>query len=77
MSDVEPPLRILTPDGRWAIEVSEGEGRFVIRVILDGTLVTDTLQTKDGDKAIHWAHKQMLEALRRQTDEQSGEARRG
>jgi len=65
MSDTEPPLRLLTPDGRWAIEVSESEGQFLIRVILDGTTVTESLSTEDSDKAINWARRQMVEALRR------------
>lgn len=67
MSDVEPPLRLLTPDGRWVIEVSEAEGQFLVRVILDGTTVTESLSTEDSDKAIHWAARQMREAMRRST----------
>ena len=67
MNVVEPPLRLLTPDGRWAIEVSEAEGRFIIRVILDERVVTDSFSTTDSNKAIHWARVQMLEAMRRCT----------
>jgi translation elongation factor EF-G len=66
MSD-EEPLRLVTPDGRWAIEVSQAEdGQFCILVILDGTTTTESLFTDDSEKAITWAHRQMLEALRRQ-----------
>jgi len=62
----EPPLRLLTPDGRWAIEVSQSEdGQFSVLVILDGTTTTESLFTDDGDKAIHWASRQMREAMRR------------
>lgn len=67
MSDIEPPLRLLTPDGRWAIEVSQAEdGQFCVLVILDGKTTTESLFTDDSDKAITWAHRQMLEAMRRQ-----------
>jgi translation elongation factor EF-G len=71
MSDEkEPPLRLLTPDGRWAIEVSQAEnGQFCVLVILDGTTTTESLFTEDSDKAIHWAHRQMLEAMRRSTND--------
>ena len=68
MSDVEkePPLRLLTPDGRWAIEVSEtAEGQFCLVVILDGTTTVESLFTDDSDRAISWAQRQMEEAMRR------------
>jgi translation elongation factor EF-G len=69
-AETEPPLRLLTPDGRWAIEVSETEdGQFCVLVILDGTTTTESLFTVDSDKAINWAHRQMLEALRRSSNE--------
>lgn len=68
MSDAEkePPLRLLTPDGRWAIEVSETpEGQFCLVVILDGTTTVESLFTDDSDRAIAWARRQMEEAMRR------------
>jgi hypothetical protein len=66
MSDAEPPLRLLTPDGRWAIEVSQLEdGQFSVLVILDGATTTESLFTVDSDKAINWAARQMKEAMRR------------
>lgn len=67
MTTPEPPLRLITPDGRWAIEVSQLEdGQFSVLVILDGTTTTESLFTDDSDKAINWASRQMREAMRRQ-----------
>ena len=66
MDDVEPPLRILTPDGRWAIEISQAnDGQFYCAVILDGVTTIESLSTEDGDKAITWTQRQMKEAMRR------------
>ena len=70
MADNELPLRLLTPDGRWSIEVTQLEnGQFSVLVILDGTTTTESLFTDDSDTAIHWAARQMKEAMRRQTNE--------
>lgn len=70
IDEKEPPLRLVTPDGRWSIEVSQSEdGQFSVLVILDGTTTTESLFTDDSDKAIHWAYRQMLEAMRRSTNE--------
>ena len=67
MTEPEPPLRLITPDGRWAIEVSQLEdGQFSVLVILDGKTTTESLFTDDGDKAITWASRQVREAMRRQ-----------
>jgi hypothetical protein len=66
MSDAEPPLRLLTPDGRWVIEVSQLEsGQFSVLVILDGTTTTESLFTDDSTKVLSWAERQMREAMRR------------
>ena len=66
---IEPPLRLLTPDGRWAIDVSETEGRFTATVILDGITIIESLTTDDSDKVITWTSRQMREVMRRQTHE--------
>lgn len=70
MSDeIEAPLRIVTPDGRWAIEVSQAEdGQFCAVVVLDGKTTTESLFTDDSHKLVLWAHRQMKEAMRRNTD---------
>jgi hypothetical protein len=66
MTAPEPPLRLLTPDGRWAIEVSQTEqGQFCVLVILDGAHTMESLLTDDSDKAITWASRQMREVMRR------------
>jgi hypothetical protein len=66
MSDLEPPFRLLTPDGRWAIEVTEDEsGAFVSRVILDGTIETAKLVTPHSRYLLEWTSRQMKEAMRR------------
>ena len=60
------PFRLLTPDGRWAIEVTEKEGEgFTARVILDGKMEIDTFTSDDSRKIILWATKQMREVMRR------------
>jgi len=62
----ESPLRLVTPDGRWAIEVSQAEdGLFCVMVILDGKTTTESMFTDDSNKVIHWASRQMREAMRR------------
>jgi hypothetical protein len=66
MTETEPPLRLVTPDGRWAIEVTQQEdGQFCVLVILDGETTTDSLFTNDSDRVITWAARQMREAMRR------------
>ena len=63
---MEEPFRLLTPDGRWSIEVTQQEeGQFCVLVILDGTTTTESLFTDDSEKVIHWAVRQMKEAMRR------------
>jgi hypothetical protein len=59
MMDVDPPFRLVTPDGRWTIEVTEHEGQFRGIVVLDGDTVTEAMQTADSDTFIRWATKQM------------------
>ena len=70
------PFRLLTPDGRWAIEITEQEdGQFCVLVILDGKTNVESLFTEDSEKVITWAFRQMREAMRRtgeQKNEQSG-----
>lgn len=65
--DAEPPFRLVTPDGRWSIEITEDAGQFRGIVVLDGDTVTDALQTADSDKFVRWTFRQMQEAMRRQT----------
>lgn len=66
--ELEPPLRMLTPDGRWAIEVSQDiNGMFNAVVILDGKTTTESLSTEDSDELINWVALQMKEAMRRVT----------
>lgn len=66
--DIELPMRIVTPDGRWAIEVTQDpDGQFCAAVILDGTTPTESLHTDDSDKLINWCVRQMKEAMRRTT----------
>lgn len=66
MNDVEPPMRLLTPDGRWVIEVSENaEGKFYAKVTLDGAVITDSLATVDSSEIITWVVRQMHEVMRR------------
>jgi len=62
----DEPLRLTTPDGRWAIEVSEDEeGQLCALVILDGVTTTESLQTDDDQRFINWGKRQMEEAMRR------------
>jgi hypothetical protein len=67
MTESELPFRLLTPDGRWAVEVSQPNGKFLVQVILDGTTVTESLETEDSDKVLQWAKRQMREVMRRTT----------
>lgn len=76
MIEVEPPLRMLTPDGRWAIEVSESAGGpFYAAVILDGKTLIDSLSTDSDTEIISWVTRQMHEALRRTNNEQPRKTR--
>ena len=62
----EEPFRLVTPDGRWAIEVSEDEeGQLCAIVVLDGKVTTESLFTDDDQKFINWVKRQMEEAMRR------------
>jgi hypothetical protein len=64
--NADSPFRLLTSDGRWALEVSQlSDGQFQVLVILDGEHTTDSLLTADGDIAINWAYRQMKEVSRR------------
>ena len=66
----ELPFRLLTPDGRWAIEVTQQEdGQFRVLVILDAKTTVESLVTADSEKVISSATRQMKEVLRRQKNE--------
>jgi len=70
MSEVELPFRLVTPDGRWSIEVTQQEdGQFCVLVMLDGKTNVESLFTDDSEKVITWAVRQMREVMRRQTNE--------
>jgi len=65
----QEPFRLRTPDGRWAIEITEqADGQFCVLVILDGATTTESLITNDSEKVITWAFRQMKEAMRRNAD---------
>jgi hypothetical protein len=66
---MEEPFRLLTPDGRWSIEVTQQEdGQFCVLVMLDGKTNVESLFSDDSEKVINWAIRQMREVMRRQTD---------
>ena len=66
---MEEPFRLLTPDGRWSIEVTQQEdGQFCVLVMLDGKMNVESLFTDDSEKVINWAIRQMRIVMRRQTD---------
>lgn len=70
MADKELPFRLLTPDGRWSIEVSQAEdGQFCVLVMFDGKTNVESLFTDDSAKVISWAVRQMKEVMRRQKNE--------
>jgi len=67
--DEQEPFRLLTPDGRWSIEVTQqDDGQFCVLVMLDGKTNVESLFSDDSEKVIHWAIRQMREVMRRQTD---------
>lgn len=67
----ETPLRMVTPDGRWVVEVTQRpDGQFYASVTLDGTHILESLETFDSDKLITWTGRQMRDVMRRQTNEQ-------
>lgn len=66
MSD-DLPFRLVTPDGRWVIQLTEEGGQFSLLLILDGQNVVESLTTDDSDKVIARAQRYMRDALKRTT----------
>lgn len=67
----EVPLRMVTPDGRWVVEVTQRlDGQFYSSVTLDGVHTMESLETDDSAEIITWTMRQMRDVMRRQTNEQ-------
>lgn len=72
MSD-DAPFRLVTPDGRWVIQLTEEEeGQFHLTLTLDGNHVVESLTTDDSDKVIARARRYMDDALKRTTPSVGG-----
>lgn len=71
----ESVFRGTSPDGRWRVAVDctltcDGEPiDWTAVVTLDGKHVVEELKTQDSEKMMRWAHRQMVEVMRRTTVE--------
>jgi type IV secretory pathway protease TraF len=65
----EPFFRAATPDGKTVVEVKVSEEGvipvFQCSVIVNGHVVTETLETEYQGRMLGWVRKQMTEAMRR------------